>query len=290
MQENIYLITIEAAFGERKPVIEQMSENHKVITVSLTDEIWLKESLLNRAMQEFPAHIEEIAWIDPDIMFFRKDWVGETLHQLQRYDVVQMWSEAFDLSPDFEVLSHHKSFMWVYKKYGFQPTFKNNYYNGGKDKKYYLHPGFAWAAKRSALDAVGGLLDWAILGGGDMYMAYALVGALDKRQMPKTLGESGKRWLQQWQDRAEKFIKRNVGYVSGGICHYWHGAKVNRAYKDRGQILIEAKFDPEKDLWRSTQGIWQLNPDNQALRDGARAYFSQRNEDDLYVPTKPLKA
>jgi hypothetical protein len=39
--------------------------------------------------------------------------------------------------------------------------------------------GGAWAFRRSAFDAVGGLLDTCILGSADWHMAFGLVGAVD---------------------------------------------------------------------------------------------------------------
>lgn len=55
--------------------------------------------------------------------------------------------------------------------------------------------------------------------------------------------------------------------------------RAERAYKDRGQVLVQAGFDPEKDLKRDWQGVWQLTDRAHRLRDGLRRYFQERNED-----------
>ncbi len=110
-------------------------------------------------------------------------------------------------------------------------------------------------------------------------MARALVGRLQVNGLPRSLGKTGVRWLMEWQRRAMLHICGNVGYVEGLILHYWHGKKDDRAYRDRGQILTRARFDPETDLTRDPQGLWQLGERSHELRESIRAYFRHRNED-----------
>lgn len=124
-------------------------------------------------------------------------------------------------------------------------------------------------------------MDWAILGGADMFMWHMLSGTM--RQWPWSLGKDGVRKLKIWQDRSDKYIKQKVGYINGLLLHYWHGNKKHRGYKDRGQILVDGKFNPEKDIYRDYQGLWQLRDDNILLRDGIRKYFQNRNEDSVDI-------
>lgn len=287
-QNEAILVTIECSFAHRaKAFTESLSDKHIVIHVHSPHEIWLKENLINRAIQSLPEDAKYLAWVDADITFARADWVGETIQQLQHYDYVQMFSEAHDLNHFYETMTTHKSFMWCYKNLGVDSLYSQKGNNVkltemvGSGQGYYWHPGYAHACRIDFINKVGGLIDWGILGGGDTFMCYALIGELAKRNMPRSLGPSGVEWLTEWEQRAEKFIKRNVGYVNGAIFHHWHGAKKNRSYMDRGQILTRAKFNPSKDLKKDFQGLWQLNPDNIQLRDDARRYFSLRNEDGI---------
>lgn len=278
-----HLVTIECTFGERASVlVEDKGEKHTVIHVVTTDEIWLKENLINLAAQHLPKDWNYMAWIDSDIRFARPDWVGETIQKLQHYNFIQMFSTALDLSPNFEIIKMHKGFMYCYKEN--VPNLNKNSapaYGGDTNQGAYWHPGYAWACRRTAFNEVGTLIDWAVLGGGDMFMAYALVGQLKGKMMPTSLGLNGIRYLEEWQNRCETHIKRNVGYMDGLILHYWHGKKIDRKYKDRGQILIDAQFDPELDLKKDYQGLWTLTQRNFELRDGIRDYFKQRNEDSI---------
>lgn len=281
---DVKLVTIEAAYGARNHAVTQ-SDDSDHIQLRTGHELWHKENLLNLAIQRLPADWKYVAWVDADVNFIRPDWASATLHALQHHQVVQMWSESVDLAPNHESLKGFRSFMWCYQHPDEVDPPTGYYANRDRQmpNSFYWHPGFAWAARREALDALGGLIDWSILGGGDLFMARALVGQLNSGGLPKSLGKAGVRWMLEWQHRAERHIRRDVGYVDGLITHYWHGAKKNRRYRDRGQILTAAHFDPEVDLKRDTQGLWQLTDRSRELRDGIRAYFRQRNEDGMEI-------
>ena len=85
----------------------------------------------------------------------------------------------------------------------------------------------------------------------------------------------------EWQDRALKFIKKNIGYVSGTIVHNFHGKKRNRFYVERWKCLDEKQYDPIRDIKRDYQGLFQLDTDKIKLRDDIRKYFRARNEDSV---------
>jgi hypothetical protein len=249
--------------------------------------VWLKENLLNLAIQRLPSNWKYVAWIDADVLFARPNWVHETIHQLQHYAFVQLWSDAVDLDPDHRPIAYHTSYAWCHH-HGERPVppFGHGhgpYGSGGRRRTvHHYHPGFAWAARRDALDAVGGLIDWAALGAADNHMAQALLGDVENSVHPSIHG-SYRRWLIEWQARCDREIKRNVGYVSGLLTHYWHGKKVDRRYWDRWQILARNTFDPELDLKRDAQGLWQLTRRNPQLRDDIRTYMRGRNEDSIDV-------
>jgi hypothetical protein len=55
--------------------------------------------------------------------------------------------------------------------------------------------------------------------------------------------------------------------------------QTKRGYPDRWKILRDQDFDPQRDLHRDWQGLYQLAPHRIGLRDGIRGYFRSRNED-----------
>lgn len=171
---------------------------------------------------------------------------------------------------------------------------KNGPYGGGSPppRAAYWHPGFAWAMRREAWNQLGGLIDFAILGAADNHMAKALIGDA-QTSYHQGVSQSYKDSVLRWQDRAEKYVRRNVGFVEGTILHHYHGSKVKRRYRDRWKILVETGFDPYKDIKPDWQGLWQLedhgDPHSIMLRDRLREYFHQRDEDDHHFEDKDRK-
>ncbi len=82
-----------------------------------------------------------------------------------------------------------------------------------------------------------------------------------------------------WEKRADACIRGHLGYVPGALYHGWHGRKKDRGYKERWEILREEHYDPELDLKRDWQGLWQLTDRSPRLRRACQDYFTQRNED-----------
>lgn len=291
------LYTVEIAFGGRKfEITTPDNPRHLQLRANDEQEIWLKENSINLLMQRLPVDAKYLAWIDADVKFVRPDWAQETLHLLQHYQFLQMFSKAQDLGPDYEPLSVTPGY--VFGQFNQPEDIDPNtdkpfyYYYGGKTKDgqwSYRHPGFAWAARRSALDLVGGLIDHTILGSADWMMAHALFGDVEKT-ISQGYTDNYKRLTREWQARAERHIQRNVGYMPGTVNHYFHGKKSNRHYSDRWKLLVDTKFDPLTDLKRDTQGLYALE-DNDGiagdrfikLRDGLRKYSRLRDEDNPNV-------
>ena len=292
------LHTAEIAFRDR-PFEVTEAGNPKHLQLRCDDELWHKENALNLLIQRLPADAKYVAWIDSDVSFARGDWVQETIHLLQHYDFIQMWSVAVDLNSNDEPLSPftHKGFMAQYieslsEPYDLQTPKKKPsrlYAGSGYEYEYgdndhsqaaYWHPGFAWAARIDALEKVGMLIDWAILGSGDWHMAWGLIGQILPR-MTKGLSQTYKNWCVEWERRAEREIKRNVGYMPGMLLHHFHGQKKKRRYNDRWKFLIDSGYDPALDIKRDRNGLWQLSGHNQALRDGLRVYNRWRDEDEF---------
>lgn len=283
LDSGAHLVTIECSFGERAETIFPTHPNHTVVRVRTSHEIWLKENLINVAVSRLPPSWKYVAWVDADIIFARPDFVGETIQQLQHYKVVQMWSQYQDVTSEFELIGTMRSFMDCYLYGGTgavgKPT-AGSYGYGRKRVGYPGAPGLAWAMRRDAWDELGGLIDCSILGACDWYMAHALVGKLEL-VLSKKYNKRYREILFEWQNRAEKHIQRNVGVIKGLALHYWHGPKVDRKYGSREQILITNNYNPEVDLKRDWQGVYQLGNRSIELRDQIKMYFRQRNEDQL---------
>ena len=279
------LYTVEVAFGEREFAAAHLGLPN-YIPLRTSHELWLKENAINLGVSRLPNDWSYVAWIDADIQFARSDWVDETIHKLQHHPVVQMWSQCYDLDKSYRLLTQSRSFADCYVK-GLPTKVlpKASYYvTKGPGGIQFPHPGYAWACRREAWDAFGGLIDWAALGSADSYMAHALVGQVDWMLFPK-FHSRYKQLARQWQERteitqwAERPICKNLGVVDGLINHYWHGSKDLRRYNERWNILVENQFNPDVDLKRDWQGLYQLTSKNPQLRRDIQNYFAQRDED-----------
>jgi hypothetical protein len=307
------LYTVEIAFGDRHFEVTQ-HDNPRHLQLSTRDEILHKENGINLGVADLlPKTAKKYAWIDADVQFTRPDWAQETLHLLEHYKVIQMFSHALDLGPNFEPLDLNESFVSHeldnpaphLPENRHHPDHKHHHhkhhhhhhhhpyhpYPEGRKKYKLFHPGLAWAWRKEAHDEVGGLMDWVMGGSADHYMALALFNQISTKKL-KYSPDHLNLWdfpaayrdpVLEWQHRAERFIRRNVGVMPGTINHAWHGPKQLRQYLSRAKFLAQIGFNPVHHLKRDHQGLYQLHDDGSPnyvqIRDGLRQYSRLRDED-----------
>ena len=231
--------------------------------------VWLKENLINLAIQDLPPDWEYVAWIDADVTFLNANWVSDTIRALGRFDVVQMWQTAVNFGPNCEALKIDKSFAYMAKGSGTPWT--------QSDRYGHWHPGYAWACTKRAWTKMGGLVNWAILGSGDRHMAMALVG-LALQSAPGNVNENYKKLLKNFQTLCQGLT---LTWVPGTIIHHWHGTFANRRYRERWEILTKNNFDPAKDIYMMTDGRVNLTRTGLRLVPELDDYFLGRKEDDV---------
>lgn len=285
------LLTVEAAFGDRPHEVTRVARPQtniistmayagdppptygSVLQLQTDHEVWHKENMLNLGIQRLPKNWEYLAWVDADITFINPNWMGETLEALQHYPVVQMWESAIDEGPTGAVMSTYTSFA--------KSFLQGLPYGPGAGGSYgpYWHSGFAWAIRRDAFEALGGLIDFAILGAADHHMALSFIGRA-AASLPGGVNEHYAKQVFAFQERAKAAdVLENIGVVPGTIAHHFHGSKRNRNYVGRWEVLVKHDFDPTVDISRDYQGLWQLTPRGLRMRNDLRLYFRSRNED-----------
>jgi hypothetical protein len=304
---NVKLYFGELAYGERPH--EVTGQDSLDVQLRTGHELFHKENILNAVIQRFPADWKYGAWIDADFHFTRHDWALEAIHQLQHYDFVQLFSSYADLSGETYSIGHQPigvrpgfAYNYIQSGYALPPGYSNGGWRtpgGNVDDEYYGvglagrrgvgATGGAWAFRRSAFDTVGGLLDVCILGHGDWFMTFGLVGEEAPDMHIDGYSDDYRAAILGWQRNAAR-LKKNIGYIDCFATHGFHGSKIRRGYSSRDKILVQHKFGPRTDLRADFQGIYQLSGDKPAFRDAIRAYFISRNEDDpnLYGAEKPL--
>jgi hypothetical protein len=160
--------------------------------------------------------------------FQRSDWPHLTIHQLQNYPIVQIFELSSFLGPEGKkkVLRQDYSFAYAIRH--------ELQLNPNRSSECYIHPGYAWAMRRSTFEAMGGLLDFSILGSGDIHFAYALINRIDET-IPNNMHDDYRQVAHAWGQRVAQLAGNGslVGYVPVNIWHYWHGNRVNRGYFER---------------------------------------------------------
>lgn len=262
--------TVEAALRDRHHEVTEHG-NSQHVQLRTESELWFKENMQNVGTTWLPEDWEYVAFVDADFLFTRPDWAMETVHMLQHYDAVQMFTHM-----TYETYDH--------RSHGTLQGFAFLHCNQATIPKEYGHKGAvggAWAFRRSAFEKIGGLLDCCILGSADWHMSFALAMRDDVHPDMNLKAAPGYvKAIQRWQERAA-LLRGNIGYVDGHVIHHWHGPIKNRGYRWRANILTANAFDPLSDLKYDWQGLLQLTKNKPKLRDEIRAYFRQRHEDSI---------
>lgn len=269
---NVKLHVVEIAFGDRAHEVTEAG-NPAHLQLRCRQELWHKENALNLGIRHLlPKDWKYVAWVDGDITFRNPEWAQETMHQLQHHPVVQPWQHACDLGFEGDVMSTFDSFCSLICRGVKIQTCPTDPYKYG-------HSGFAWACTREFFEQVGGLMDFPILGSADHHMAWALIGGVHN-SVHVGMSDSFKARAHDWQQRAFRLTRGNIGFVRGRIEHHFHGSKKNRKYRERWQILIDHKFCPDRDLMKDAQGLMVL-VGKVALEMDIMRYMRQRSEDSI---------
>jgi len=272
--KNVKLHIVEAAFGDRH---HECTDLHNVshLQIRTHSEIWIKENMINLGVRYLlPRDWKYMAWIDTDVFFRDPYWAQEALHQLQHFQVIQPWQDCLDLGPHGNVFQHFKSF-------GFQHQRRIPKQMHPSQPYQYAHSGYAWACTRKFYENLPGkgLLDFAILGSADHHMAFACIGEV-QNTVHRGMQPSFLRKCEEWQHWALKTTHKEVGFCHGRVEHVFHGPKKRRQYRERWQILVDFKYDPEKNLIYDDMGVLHL-VHNPALEHAIRQYNRGRAEDSI---------
>lgn len=299
---GLHLVTVEAALGDRDfqlteddlgdTVLQNTLENGvKTIDVRVRNrsQVWLKENLWNIGARHLPRECKYVLFADADIEFLNPHIATEIVHALQEYRVIQPFETVADLGPQGQIMDVHRSFGWCYAHdWAWRPEPDGG---GGYTSRKPAnvprqvgfgtpwHPGYAMAMRREVLDRLP-LLETGVLGAGDHHMMACLIGRADAT-LPKKIHDNYKKQVLAWQRRAAQVVNRSLGFAPGTMLHHFHGAKGNRKYVQRWDVLIKHAFDPDTDVYHNSQGVLELEDVKPGLRDDMMRYFAQRHEDDL---------
>jgi len=277
LDSGVNLTVVECQYGERPHDLIPTNKFVNHIPVRAKTQTWNKENLLNIGIARIPE-AKYICWSDADIEFRKNSWAADTVHALQQYDIVQPWTDAYDLGPNDEHIQAHKSF--CYQWWNRQPVIPNqkNFWKHDGGPYAYPHTGFCWAANRVTLEWLGGLLDICAMGSADHHMALSLIGEVD-RSVPGGVTQGYLAHLKRWEARALRHVNKNIGFVWGTIEHFFHGRKTDRKYIDRWDMFVKHQFNPDNDLKRNSYGVYEFAGNKPDLQHEWDLYLRNRNED-----------
>lgn len=281
---NVRLYTVELTIKDQ-PFTVTDPNNPFHLQLRAFHPLWYKENILNILIKSLPPEAKKIAVVDGDVQWDEDDWAEKTLRALDEYPVVQMLATWQNLDEnDKPTMPAARGFAQRYVK-GTQKEGDNGF------------TGLAWAWRRDELEQLGGLIDVGILGSGDYFMANALIGKNrsdagvidvvaepDLQHFVVHLDEA----LAPWIAKAEKVIKRNIGYVDLHIRHFFHGKKSDRGYNWRYRILVKYDFRAKRNLRYNEHGIIMLIGMPDPFYVDVQGYFDSRNEDNPHNKDKPI--
>lgn len=252
----------------------------RLIQISGGAVLWQKERLLNLAIKAVPSNVKNIAWFDCDTILQRPDWAEEANRQLDKLNVIQLFSDVVDVSPE---------------QYEKQPALHNGHtlvpgivsrsnarellFETNLGTVPFYHEGLAWAANRRLLDDHG-FYDAGIVGGGDSLMAAAMYGRYDGSVKMFVLDAQRREHYLRWAVPFHDSVAGCVGYVPGTIYHLAHGSRENRRYEDRHASFAGFNFNPDVDLTIGANGAWHWARSRPDLENFLMNYFINRAENE----------
>lgn len=235
--------------------------NWKQIKVNKQNICFQKEACLNIAEKLVPSKYKKIAWIDSDLYFNNQNWYEDTSKKLDKYKLVQMFTDLIETDKKGNVSAMKKSTVSLGG-----PTTTGGW-NGP--------PAGALAARRD-LWKHGGLYPYSFLGSSD----YIFINTVYDRPIGSLTKEVSSEKYKNWKKRIQSYISRkDISYVDGEIFHEWHGDKTERNYQGRNSITEKINYNT--DICLNDNGILEIAKNKANIIEEIFTYFQNRNEDGI---------
>ena len=254
MVGDVPLTVIELIYDD-DPVIEPRAIH--IHGTRQRHSLWQKERLLNIALDTLPDDVDAVAWFDADIILPPK-WLKDSLEALCENMVVQPFASAHWLDATWRTERIFAGYAdcWAARR-----------------KRTFGHPGFAWIARRSVLQA--GLFDLDLVGSSDTWMAYFFSGT----PLPPGLGLAPQffiKALQDWGTPVSKCVSGRLASADQQLIHLHHGRYADRCYDIRRRWMSDAGLEREH-IVLDENGLYTI-VGNEKFRQTMIDYFPSRKD------------
>ncbi len=230
---------IECVIGDKG--VPQLPKVESIQVIRTENLLWHKESLLNKIIAELPPHFKYVFWVDADVLFTNRNWIPESVEQLQgEARILQPFEYCVHLNKDEEKPSfdyekekvnankfnRHKQ-LWR----SFSANYMTTDFADCADYNKHGHVGFAWAARREVLEKCP-LYDRCLIGGADHIIAHAAAGHIPHDCITKAFADNIDE-VNKWSQNFFKIVAGKFGCISGDLFHLWHGDTDRRQYLKR---------------------------------------------------------
>lgn len=257
-KSNIPHYIIELLYPNQTPNFE---ESDTVFHVNSNSYMFHKENLFNILISRLPKKFTKIVCLDGDVVFDDSDWINKIDQELDKFDVVYPYHEAFVLDPFYENVLYVSKILMDTRYKSNQVPFSSGYAVG-------LH--------RNFFERIG-MYEYGIFGGSDKLLLHDYV------RIPIKVNTFNSNKRSEYLEKL-KSLGLKYSYLNGVVYHLYHGSILDRKYLERHNFLNELNIDLE--IIKNDDGVLEfINPEkyNPTLLD----YFKNRNEDNLnYQTTK----
>lgn len=247
--------------------------NHYVLKNS--DPLWHKESCVNYVLKRLPEKYDKIIVIDNDITFSNPEWIDKAEDLLDHYLMIQLFDFVKYYGPDNVVVDYYS---------------KGTVYHA--DSSRFLaegNPGICVGYRREYLEAVGGLFDKCLVGGGDVvnlipfyYDTHSI-----KMNILSTVFIDHKIDMIDYFEKAFKYIVHSqyerTSYIDNCVAlHMYHGTINNRQYTSRYKMINELSSNY---VSKQDNILYSINNNlsySSILRSNLLEFFNNRMLDPSY--------
>jgi hypothetical protein len=275
------LVAVELAYG---PNFELQPEDAEILVqLRGTAVMWQKERLLNVALEALPGTCRLVAWLDCDIFFALPDWAERAQSLLDRFQVVQLFSQVHNFGARWTPGKDFRSEV-EFTRPGAVHTLASGVPAAAcighqlDDRRITCANGFAWGARREFLQQHG-FYDACIIGGGDRAMICAAHHCFEELMQRHRMSEPAQQHYASWAKPFYDGARAQVGFLDAEIYHLWHGDTRLRTTRMRHEGLQRFQFDPLTDLTLDENGSWRWNSEKHKMHEYIRDYFASRRED-----------